>query len=439
MNIDIQSLFRDILETPEQRQQRELAETTLRSREMTRNITSRYAAPFAGMVPGFLSNVNRATTGLGSALGLDMRSTSEKAQEALSGLELTDPQSVQNTVQMLRNVGLGSQAAQILRMSTQAIQEQESTKRQAKIDQLAIDAAEQQVESQQRYREIGASQLEGTKYDNYVEGIRNGSVPIERMELFLDEINEEVDPIKLDLITVLDKDGRYLPLHSDGYGNYFALDGSNINPNIIDRPVDVNYTGDARDLGNATERQMENLLNTKSATMVAIGETINLINDLQDSPNANTAIAKLSGNVADIGQEMRALFPALNENLINLNSYSGYFDELNIQSQETRSKIFGLALRVAAATGLGSGRSLTDKDIENALRMIGANRSDPGAIINNLESIIDRLENAYQIQYEVVTGNPFTFNLDPRSATESSSVAQPGDSGTDLGDGVFLN
>jgi len=71
--------------------------------------------------------------------------------------------------------------------------------------------------------------------------------------------------------------------------------------------------------------------------------------------------------------------------------------------------------------------------------MIGANRSDPGAIINNLESIIDRLENAYQIQYEVVTGNPFTFNLDPRSATESSSVAQPGDSGTDLGDGVFLN
>ena len=439
MNIDIQSLFRDILETPEQRQQRELAETTLRSREMTRNITSRYAAPFAGMVPGFLSNVNRATTGLGSALGLDMRSTSEKAQEALSGLELTDPQSVQNTVQMLRNVGLGSQAAQILRMSTQAIQEQESTKRQAKIDQLAIDAAEQQVESQQRYREIGASQLEGTKYDNYVEGIRNGSVPIERMELFLDEINEEVDPIKLDLITVLDKDGRYLPLHSDGYGNYFALDGSNINPNIIDRPVDVNYTGDARDLGNATERQMENLLNTKSATMVAIGETINLINDLQDSPNANTAIAKLSGNVADIGQEMRALFPALNENLINLNSYSGYFDELNIQSQETRSKIFGLALRVAAATGLGTGRSLTDKDIENALRMIGANRSDPGAIINNLESIIDRLENAYQIQYEVVTGNPFTFNLDPRSATESSSVAQPGDSGTDLGDGVFLN
>jgi len=439
MNIDIQSLFRDILETPEQRQQRELAETTLRSREMTRNITNRYAAPFAGMVPGFLSNVNRATTGLGSALGLDMRSTSEKAQEALSGLELTDPQSVQNTVQMLRNVGLGSQAAQILRMSTQAIQEQESTKRQAKIDQLAIDAAEQQVESQQRYREIGASQLEGTKYDNYVEGIRNGSVPIERMELFLDEINEEVDPIKLDLITVLDKDGRYLPLHSDGYGNYFALDGSNINPNIIDRPVDVNYTGDARDLGNATERQMENLLNTKSATMVAIGETINLINDLQDSPNANTAIAKLSGNVADIGQEMRALFPALNENLINLNSYSGYFDELNIQSQEMRSKMFGLALRVAAATGLGTGRSLTDKDIENALRMIGANRSDPGAIINNLESIIDRLENAYQIQYEVVTGNPFTFNLDPRSATESSSVAQPGDSGTDLGDGVFLN
>jgi flagellin-like hook-associated protein FlgL len=406
---------------------------------MTRNITNRYAAPFAGMVPGFLSNVNRATTGLGSALGLDMRSTSEKAQEALSGLELTDPQSVQNTVQMLRNVGLGSQAAQILGMSTQAIQEQEQAKRKATIDQLAIDAAEQQVESQQRYREIGASQLEGTKYDNYVEGIRNGSVPIERMELFLDEINEEVDPIKLDLITVLDKDGRYLPLHSDGYGNYFALDGSNINPNIIDRPVDVNYTGDARDLGNATERQMENLLNTKSATMVAIGETINLINDLQDSPNANTAIAKLSGNVADIGQEMRALFPALNENLINLNSYSGYFDELNIQSQEMRSKMFGLALRVAAATGLGTGRSLTDKDIENALRMIGANRSDPGAIINNLESIIDRLENAYQIQYEVVTGNPFTFNLDPRSATESSSVAQPGDSGTDLGDGVFLN
>jgi len=160
MNIDIQSLFRDILETPEQRQQRELAETTLRSREMTRNITSRYAAPFAGMVPGFLSNVNRATTGLGSALGLDMRSTSEKAQEALSGLDLTDPQSVQNTVQMLRNVGLGSQAAQILGMSTQAIQEQEQAERKATIDQLAIDAAEQQIaESTQRQQTSLDNQL----------------------------------------------------------------------------------------------------------------------------------------------------------------------------------------------------------------------------------------------------------------------------------------
>jgi len=160
MNIDIQSLFRDILETPEQRQQRELAETTLRSREMTRNITSRYAAPFAGMVPGFLSNVNRATTGLGSALGLDMRSTSEKAQEALSGLDLTDPQSVQNTAQMLRNVGLGSQAAQILRMSTQAIQEQEQAERKATIDQLAIDATEQQIaESTQRQKTSLDNQL----------------------------------------------------------------------------------------------------------------------------------------------------------------------------------------------------------------------------------------------------------------------------------------
>lgn len=146
MNIDIQSLFRDILETPEQRQQRELAETTLRSREMTRNITSRYAAPFAGMVPGFLSNVNRATTGLGSALGLDMRSTSEKAQEALSGLDLTNPQSVQNTVQMLRNVGLGSQAAQILRMSTEAIQDKEEQERIAQLQNLQIEQAQTNLE-----------------------------------------------------------------------------------------------------------------------------------------------------------------------------------------------------------------------------------------------------------------------------------------------------
>jgi len=112
------------------------------------------------MVPGFLSNVNRATTGLGSALGLDMRSTSEKAQEALSGLDLTDPQSVQNTVQMLRNVGLGSQAAQILGMSTQAIQEQEQAERKATIDQLAIDAAEQQIaESTQRQQTSLDNQL----------------------------------------------------------------------------------------------------------------------------------------------------------------------------------------------------------------------------------------------------------------------------------------
>lgn len=165
MNIDIQSLFRDILETPEQRQQRELAETTLRSREMTRNITSRYAAPFAGMVPGFLSNVNRATTGLGSALGLDMRSTSDKAQEALSGLDLTDPQSVQNTVQMLRNVGLGSQAAQILRMSTEAIRDEKVKDLQLKELERRENVAATAVERTSQLRQSLAGLIENSRID----------------------------------------------------------------------------------------------------------------------------------------------------------------------------------------------------------------------------------------------------------------------------------
>ena len=160
MAINITSLFQDILESPEQKQQRQMAEGFARSQNAVAGLTglATAAAPLVGTMAELQGRRTEALQrGVGGLLGRDVRSTSERLQDALSQFNPQDPRSVSQTTQMLQRMGLGAQGAQLAAM---ALEEQQKTKAldlQAEAARQAIDIntaqEERAVEDQRMARE----------------------------------------------------------------------------------------------------------------------------------------------------------------------------------------------------------------------------------------------------------------------------------------------
>lgn len=128
MAINITSLFQDILESPEQKQQRQMAEGFARSQNAVAGLTglATAAAPLVGTMAELQGRRTEALQrGVGGLLGRDVRSTSERLQDALSQFNPQDPRSVSQTTQMLQQMGLGAQGAQLAAM---ALEEQQKSK-----------------------------------------------------------------------------------------------------------------------------------------------------------------------------------------------------------------------------------------------------------------------------------------------------------------------
>lgn len=151
MAINIQSLFSDIIETPAQRQERMLGEGILRGRELTGGLTglARTQAPLVSALSMQMPQRQEALRrGVGGMLGLDVRTESEKVQEALQGVDPNDPQSLLQAAQAVGNLGLGTQSAQMRAMAadvTRQKQADEVQRRKAEADIAASEASTQRA------------------------------------------------------------------------------------------------------------------------------------------------------------------------------------------------------------------------------------------------------------------------------------------------------
>ena len=129
MPINIQSLFSDIIETPAQRQERMLGEGILKGRELTGGLTglARTQAPLVSALSMQMPQRQEAMRrGVGGMLGLDVRHESEKVQEALKGVDPSDPQSLLQAAQAVGNLGLGTQAAQMRAMAADVTRQRQA-------------------------------------------------------------------------------------------------------------------------------------------------------------------------------------------------------------------------------------------------------------------------------------------------------------------------
>ena len=136
MAINIQSLFSDLIETPAQSQEGMLGEGILRGRELTGDVTglARTQAPLVSALSMQMPQRQEALRrGVGGMLGLDVRTESEKVQEALKGLDIENIDSARSTAKTLQDMGLGLQAAQLLSLSKQRIAEKASKERELSV------------------------------------------------------------------------------------------------------------------------------------------------------------------------------------------------------------------------------------------------------------------------------------------------------------------
>jgi len=107
MAIDINSLFADIIDTPEQRQMKLLQQGMAQGDRLASGLTglTRAAAPLA-QVAGQLGvqrqeNLRRAVQPM---LGIDPRTTGEKMAEQLQGLDPRDPNSLLKAAQAMQSI-----------------------------------------------------------------------------------------------------------------------------------------------------------------------------------------------------------------------------------------------------------------------------------------------------------------------------------------------
>ena len=203
MPIDINSLFADIIDTPEQRQQKLLQQGNLQGQLLSRGLSGRLvqaAAPLA-QVAGQLGvqrneDLRRAVQPM---LGIDPRTTGEKMAEQLKGLDPEDPNSLLKAAQALQSID-PVRAASLRQAAAQKRVEQSNLERQKKIDDLKMQAAELDVsegkatQAQRRRAEEAlpeiAEQFRSGGFEDLASQLESGNITVEQANARADARND---------------------------------------------------------------------------------------------------------------------------------------------------------------------------------------------------------------------------------------------------------
>jgi hypothetical protein len=142
-NINIQSLFADIISTPEQREEKLLKEGMLQGQLIASGLKGRVAnlAPLA-QIAGQLGvqrqeNLKREVQPM---LGIDPRTTGERLEEAVSGLDMSTPEGLREAALAIQSVD-PLRAATLRQAAVEMSQANEDRKRTVELQQLQLEEA----------------------------------------------------------------------------------------------------------------------------------------------------------------------------------------------------------------------------------------------------------------------------------------------------------
>jgi hypothetical protein len=444
MPIDIPSLFSDIIESPEQKRTRLLTEGTLLGRELTSGLRGLAAtqAPLVSAIaqrlPQQREDIRR---GVGGMLGLDVRTQGEKVADILgSGFE-TDAKGLRELSRKVVKIA-PVQAAGLM----QAADERELFELNKSKLQGDVDRQELETLSQAKYRIFAADQMrQDPKFRNFADPTEKGIIPMTRVEAIMTEMLPEDDKESLTGVVVLDQGRRFDALWNGG-SIYYTPDGQtqlqiSDNAQIFNRPTITSTLGDVRQSAELQERIDDYRFKTNNY----VDTVVRAVEFYEENENANTTTAELSSAVGTLEQNLDALGEIAqnfygsstpeNERMAREAGYEStgdkqgllnYLSELGITNAEAQSVALNVALQYAAAIGLGSGRSLTDKDLALALRAVGVSRQNKDQIVGSLKRSLVEVLGTYNTfnrtyvdpEQQVQIINPFEDNVE----TELDSI-----------------
>lgn len=444
MPIDIPSLFSDIIESPEQRRTRMLTEGTLLGRELTSGLRG-YAQTQAPLVAAIAQRLPQQREdirrGVGGMLGLDVRTQGEKVADILGAGFETDAKGLRELSRKLVKIA-PVQAAGLM----QAADERELFD--LEMSKVRGDVQRQELEtlSQAKYRIFAADQMrQDPKFKNFADPTEKGIIPMTRVEAIMTEMLPEDDKESLTGVVVLDQGRRFDALWNGG-SIYYTPDGQtqlqiSDNAQIFNRPTITSTLGDVRQSAELQDRINDYRFKTNNY----VDTVQRAVEFYEENENANTTTAVLSSAIGTLEQNLEALGEIAqnfygsstpeNERMAREAGYEStgdkqgllnYLSELGITNAEAQSVALNVALQYAAAIGLGSGRSLTDKDLALALRAVGVSRQNKDQIVGSLKRSLVEVLGTYNTfnrtyvdpeqQIEII--NPFEDNVE----TELDSI-----------------
>jgi hypothetical protein len=190
MAINIQSLFADIIDTPEQREQKLLQQGMAQGQLLSSGLTglTRAAAPLA-QVAGQLGvqrqeNLRRAVQPM---IGIDPRTTGEKLQESLANIDTTTPQGLLEAARAVESID-PIRASALRQAAVELRQKNEDRDRTIRIQELQLAEAEQS--GKDREAQVAARQANALRYkaagmpDADIEAYITGAItPLEMAQL----------------------------------------------------------------------------------------------------------------------------------------------------------------------------------------------------------------------------------------------------------------
>lgn len=183
MLTNIQSLFADILQTPQQRAMQLRNEGLENAALATRNLSGLSAtlspliAAQAMLAPQLNQNISKSIGGL---FGQDVRTESESLQNTLSQADTSTPEGQQALITALRNQGYGAQAAQLQQQMAEQAKEAEAAKiaQDFQERQIAVSEGNLSVNREQQAAALAATQAEQTRLRQQREANRDSSLDL---------------------------------------------------------------------------------------------------------------------------------------------------------------------------------------------------------------------------------------------------------------------
>lgn len=192
--------------------------------------------------------------------------------------------------------------------------------------------------------------------------------------------------------------------------------------------VSVQETGGpgSATLTRSQEGKAQSELNAQAAALNSYSARAQRLLDIIGTGGANTLTAQLANVGNRLRNEARTMAREFGVEFesgagaFDPNRFQGAFEAAGLagQSARVRNAFLGLAIQRAIASGLGTGRALSDRDIESQLRTLGQNQSDPEILRRILADDFANLR-------DTVTNQGRAFNLAVPEIDEPGFVVPP--------------